>query len=71
MSDNLHLKWIRHRGSACPVGEKAWVYVIYAGSKVPVGPLPASALIWSQDTRERKIGKYAEVHEIVHTVRNA
>jgi hypothetical protein len=69
MADNAHLKWIRWKGNECPVGPKAYVYVIYAGSKVPVGPLPAAALIWSQCAPDRKIGKYAEVHEIVHTVR--
>lgn len=71
MADNTHLKWLRWKGNECPVGPKAYVYVIYADSKVPVGPLPAAALIWTQDTRGRRIWKYAEVHEIVHTVRNA
>jgi hypothetical protein len=69
--NNNHLKWLRFTGNECPLGPLAYVYVIYAGSKVPVGPLPARALIWSKDTRARKIWKYAEVREIVHTVANA
>lgn len=67
---NKHLAWKRFTGSECPLHPKAYVYVIYEGSKVPVGPLQANVLIWSKDTRARKIWKYAEVREIVHTYRN-
>ena len=73
MDSNAHLKWKRWKGGGeCPVNPKGYVYIIYWGSAVPVGPLQAGVLTWDRQRGEDgRIAKYAEVHEIVHRVINA
>lgn len=70
---NEHLKWIKWGGGGeCPVDPKAYVYVRYFGGAVGVGPLQAGLLTWKERRHLKgKIVEYAEVREIVHTVRNA